>query len=106
MVLICLAAISCPPKRLLQPQLFAFHHDEPRKLLVFATSQTLQLFLFTLPAVADFVRHGNAPHFWLSLVLRFLSAMVVFGRGVMGLCASCFQGHAYVELGRSEPPPQ
>lgn len=98
-----LAAINCPPRSLLQFRLFGFHHDELQRLLVFAISQTIQLLLCTLLTVGDFIRHGNAPLFWLSLVLWVLPAALAFVHGVSGLHAICSRCRPYIELGPSEP---
>ena len=103
---ICLAAINCPPRSLLQLRLFGFHHDELQRLLVFAISQAIQLLLCTLLTVADFIRHGNAPLFWLSLVSWFLPAVSAFVHGVIGVYAICSRCRPYIELGPSEPHPQ
>jgi hypothetical protein len=103
---ICLAAINCPIRSLLRLRLFGFHHDELQRLLVFAVSQAIQLLLCTLLTVADFIRHGSAPLFWLSLVLWFLPAALAFVHGVTGLYAICSRCGPYIELGPSEPHPQ
>lgn len=105
-VTVFLAAINCPPQSLLQLRLFGFYHNELQKLLVFAISQAIQLLLFTLLTVADFIRHGSAPLFWVSLVVWFLPAALAFVHGIIGLHAICFRCQPYIELGPSEPHPQ
>jgi len=62
--------------------------------------------LCTSLTVADFIRHGSAPLFWLSLVLWFLPAALAFVHGVTGLYAICSRCGPYIELGPSEPHPQ
>lgn len=100
---IFLAAINHPIELPISPWLCGFHHYEVQRILVFATSQMFQFLLCTLLTVHDFIRHGNAPSFWLSFVLWWLPAFVACAHGIVGLHATYLQYFPHVELNLFEP---
>jgi hypothetical protein len=103
---VCLAATNCPPDWLLPLGLFSFHHDEDQKILVFAISEAIQLLLCTLLTVHNFIRHGNAPMFWLSFVHWLFPAVASFVHKIRGLHAICSYYGPQLELHLYAPHPQ
>lgn len=75
LLLVFLAATKCPPQSGLSFRLFAYLNDETQRLSVSAISQTMQLVICTLLVVGDYLRHGNAPLFWMSLALWLVPAV-------------------------------